>query len=50
MVDIPYNPNVSADIMFVSFALAFVGDEPLALTSKIFKSPSGPLLEGYWIL
>jgi hypothetical protein len=31
-------------------ALTFLGNETLAPTSKIFKSSSGSLIEGYWIL
>ena len=42
MVDFLYNPTVGANLMSASFALTYLGDEMLSLTSKHFRV--GPLL------
>lgn len=49
-VDVLYNPTVGANLISTSFALAILGEDPLAATDKSFKSPSGLILEGFGIL
>jgi hypothetical protein len=50
MVNALYNPMIGANIMSNFFTLTFLGNETLALASKIFKSSSGSLVKGYGIL
>lgn len=37
MVDTLCNPEVGANILFISFALSYFSDEPLVPTKKTFK-------------
>jgi hypothetical protein len=43
MVNVLYNPTISANLMFESFMLTFLCDELLAQTCNILKSPFGLL-------
>uniref|UniRef100_K3ZMF2 Uncharacterized protein n=1 Tax=Setaria italica TaxID=4555 RepID=K3ZMF2_SETIT len=43
-VDALYNPTVGANIISSSLALTFLGDEPLALINRTFRSSSRDLL------
>lgn len=50
MVQTLYNPTIGSNIMSITFALNFLGDEPLAPMDKTFRSPSIPFIEGHEIL
>uniref|UniRef100_K3YMB3 Uncharacterized protein n=1 Tax=Setaria italica TaxID=4555 RepID=K3YMB3_SETIT len=45
-----YNPTVGANIISSSYALTFLGYEPLAPIDKTFRSFSGDLLEWFRVL
>ena len=49
-VDVLYNPIVGANVLSASFTLTYLGDEPLAPTSKSFRIAQRSSLEGLGIL
>jgi len=50
MVDLLYSPIVGAYLMSTSFASAYFGNEPLALTNKSLRNDRWSILKGHEIL
>jgi len=50
MVDVLYSPTIRANLMSVSFAYAYFGNEPLALTNKSLRNNPRSVLKGHGIL
>ena len=49
MVDVLYSPTVEANLMSVSFASAYFGNEPLAPTNKSLRNNPRSILKGHGI-
>jgi hypothetical protein len=50
MVDVLYSPTVRANVMYASFASAYFGNEPLALTNKSLRNTPQTILRAHGIL
>jgi hypothetical protein len=50
VIDVLYNPTVGANLMFMSFASTYLGDEPLAPTNKSFRIAPRNNLKGIGLL
>jgi len=50
MVDVLYLPTVGANLMYVSFAFAYFGNESFAPTNKSLRNNPWSVLKGHGIL
>ena len=50
MVDVLYSPTIGANLMSVSFASAYFGNEPLAPTNTTFRDKPRSILKGHGIM
>ena len=50
MLDVLYSPTIRANLMSVTFASTYFGNEPLALTIKSLRNNPWSILKGHEIL
>nr|AAN04142.1 Putative retroelement [Oryza sativa Japonica Group]AAN04202.1 Putative retroelement [Oryza sativa Japonica Group]ABB46801.2 hypothetical protein LOC_Os10g07160 [Oryza sativa Japonica Group] len=49
-IGILYSPTIEVNLIFESFAFAYLSDKPVTLTNKFFKHPNGNIIEGFGIV